>query len=120
MKDKRREERYVVTFPVVVESQGRYFFVTRARNVAKSGLLVMISAKLEVGEPVVITYRVEGECPQDHDVKGTIVWVDENEGEGKGDWPYLAAVEFSGPLPQLIELLGENLTSASSEELSES
>ena len=107
--ERRREERHVVTFPVVVESKNRYSFVSVTRNAAKRGLLVMTAAKLEEGEPVNITYRVSGESPPDQDVTGRIVRVEKNDGEQEEDWPYLAAVEFSGPLPAIEKLLGDSL-----------
>jgi hypothetical protein len=105
MEDRRKSQRYVASFAVALESQGRYIFSTRARDVASTGLLVMMAAELEVGEPVVITYSVEGGDVQYHDVEGRIVRVTENTGDGKSEWPYLAAVEFSGPLPELDDLL---------------
>ena len=91
-------------------------FSTRARNVAARGLLVMMAAELEVGEPVEITYSVEGQDVQYHDVKGTIVRVGLNRGEGKEEWPYLAAVEFSGTIPNLEILLGDSPVEAESDE----
>lgn len=105
MEERRKSERYVASFAVALESQGRYIFSTRARDVASMGLLVMMAAELEVGEPVVITYSVEGGEVKYHDVEGRIVRVTPNTGEGQGEWPYLAAVEFSGPLPELADLL---------------
>lgn len=104
MEDRRKAERYIASFAVALESKGRYIFSTRARDVASTGLLVMMAAELEVGEPVVITYSVDGGEVQYHDVEGRIVRVAPNTEEGKAEWPYLAAVEFSGPLPELEDL----------------
>jgi hypothetical protein len=108
MEERRRAKRYTVSFPVALESHGggRYVFSTRVRNVAARGLLVMMAAELEVGEPVEITYTVEGRDIVYHDLEGKIVRVEPNDGDGKEEWPYLAAVEFSGALPHLKDLLG--------------
>ena len=109
MSERRKEERHVVSFAVALESQGRYIFSTRARDVASTGLLVMMAAELQVGEPVVITYSVEGHELGYRDIEGRIVRVAPNTGAGKKEWPYLAAVEFSGPLPELDELLDQEI-----------
>jgi hypothetical protein len=99
--ERRKAERHVVSFPVALESEGRYVFSTRARDMASTGLLVMMAAELKVGQPVVITYSsVGGENPW-CDVEGRIVRVERNTGQGKHEWPFLAAVEFSGPVSEL-------------------
>lgn len=118
MEERRRAKRYTVAFPVALESHGggRYVFSTRVRNVAARGLLVMMAAELEVGEPVEITYTVEGRDALYHDLEGQIVRVEPNRGDGKEEWPYLAAVEFSGALPHLKDILGFDPNGADSKE----
>jgi hypothetical protein len=105
MAERRREKRHVVSFPVVVESQGRFSFVSVTKNVSTKGLLVLTAGKLEVGERVEIAYRAKGRTVEDHGVVGRIVRVDPNEGEGRELWPYVAAIEFSGPLPDIEDLV---------------
>lgn len=107
MKERRRDKRHVVTFPVVVESQGRYSFVSKARNAARKGLLVLTAGALEVGERVTIAYRAKGRTVAAEDVEGRIVRLEPNPDETQREWPTLAAIEFSGPLPDIDALLEE-------------
>jgi hypothetical protein len=116
MKERRRKKRYVVTFPVVIESKDRFSFVTMTRNAASSGLLVMTTAKMQVGEPVNITYRLRGGDPPLRDVTGRIVRVEPNTGDEQADWPYLAAVAFSGPEPAIRQLFGDDAAPSDDEE----
>ena len=116
MEEKRRDKRHVVTFPAMVGRQGRFSFVTMTKNVAPSGLLVMTAVSLEVGERVQITYDSGAEDSTALNAEGRIVRVEKNEDERASQFPYLAAVEFADPQPEIETLLEYRLASAPEDE----
>jgi hypothetical protein len=115
MEERRREKRHVVTLPVMLGSQGRFSFVTMTKNIASSGMLVMTAVSLEVGEAVTITYRTGAGEPTEQRVTGRIVRVEPNEGKNESEWPYLAAVELSGPQPEIDRIIKEHLNEDSND-----
>ena len=107
MEDRRRERRYVATFPVAFETNTGWVFLTYSCNASRTGLLVMTAAVLEPGESVTINYRADGPASPAQQATGTIVRVEPNTGEDRERWPHLAAVEFPEGLPEMERLLAE-------------
>jgi hypothetical protein len=107
MEERRKEERFVATFPVAFETDAGWVFLTFSCNASRSGLLVMTADALEVGEAVTITYKPRGPEGPKEQASGTIVRIDDNSGPDKERWPYLAGVAFPEGIPEIEQLVAE-------------
>lgn len=78
-----------------------------SRNISRTGLLMATAARLELGAPVTLRFRLEPHGPREHSVEGRIVRFAPNDEDPDGLWPFMVAVEFAEPSALLEAVLLE-------------
>ena len=76
-----------------------------SRNISRTGMLVATAAKLALGAPVVVKFRLEPAEADTRVLEGTIVRFEKNDEDPGGLWPYMVAVEFDEPDPMLESMV---------------
>ena len=90
---RRQHGRYRVWFPVQVSS-GAVDGMAFNHNVSAGGMLIALSARLEVDAEVVVRFRVPPESGEERVVEGRITRIEKNADDPDGIWPYRVAVSF--------------------------
>lgn len=90
---RRQHGRYRVWFPVKVSS-GLGDGLAFNQNVSAGGMLIAVSARLEVDAEVIVRFQVPPESGQEHVVEGRITRIERNTEDPDGIWPYRVAVAF--------------------------
>jgi len=105
MEERRGARRYQAWFPMRLETTQGGGHLAVSRNISRTGLLTATAAKLEVGAPVTVKFRMEPVGPSEHVVHGAIVRFEDNKDDPNGLWPYWVAIEFAAPSPLLEEVV---------------
>jgi hypothetical protein len=75
------------------------------QNISAGGMLVAVSARLEVDAEVVVRFQVPPEGGKEHVVEGRILRIEQNVDDPDGIWPYRVAVAFEKVDEALIPYL---------------
>lgn len=73
-------------------------------NISAGGMLVVVSARMELGAEVKLTFRVPP-AGGEHTLHGKVTRVEPNREDPEGLWPYRMAVAFDDIDPDLIPAL---------------
>ena len=101
---RRGHGRYRIWFPVKVSTGQLRDALAVSHNVSAGGMLVALSAKLEPGEAISISFHLPPDGGEERTVKGRITRIEDNTEDPDGVWPYRVAVEFEGLAPELVPL----------------
>ena len=99
--DRRGEERHATFVPATIDcakGKGRSALI---RDISASGARFLTRARLEVGEPVLMTLSFslsENSSGEPIRVSGRVVRVERLDPQRAGLWGYLAAVQFDEPI----------------------
>lgn len=96
--------RYRIWFPVKVAS-GALDGMAFNQNISAGGMLMAVSARLEVDAEVVVRFQVPPDSGQEHVVEGRILRIEQNSDDPEGIWPYRVAVAFEAVDEALIPYL---------------
>jgi hypothetical protein len=110
----RTHGRYRIWFPVQIAS-GPVDGMAFNQNISAGGMLVAVSARLEVDADVVVRFQVPPD-QHEHVVQGRILRIERNADDPEGIWPYRVAVAFESVDEALIPFLeraAEHLNSLS-------
>ncbi len=103
--ERRKHRRYQMWFPVQVECGDLKDLKAVDHNIGPGGMLIALSAELEVGQEVRITFRVPPDNTEERSVAGRILRVEKNPYDTEGTWPYRVAIAFFELAPDLTPLL---------------
>ncbi len=101
---RRRYGRYQLWFPVRVTGSGLDGMAVN-HNVSASGMLIALSARLEVGAEVQLRFTLPAAHGGERMLRGSVVRIEQNAEDPDGMWPYRMAVAFEDPDPELVPLL---------------
>lgn len=101
---RRTHGRYRIWFPVQVAS-GPVDGLAFNQNISAGGMLVAVSARLEVDAEVVVRFQVPPDSEHEHVVEGRILRIEQNADDPEGIWPYRVAVAFESVDEALIPFL---------------
>lgn len=73
-------------------------------NISAGGMLVVVSAEIEPGAQVTVTFSVPP-GGREHTLRGRVARVEPNAEDPDGLWPYRMAVQFDQVDPDLIPAL---------------
>ncbi|MEM6957219.1 MAG: PilZ domain-containing protein [Myxococcota bacterium] len=105
MSDERRSsERYVLWFPMRIETEGDVI-LSISRDISDGGVLVVAAAEPHIGASVNVTLEIPGDEAGERTVKGKIVRVEANEADEQGLWRHRVAVAFDEVIPELDPIL---------------
>ncbi|MBN1655445.1 MAG: PilZ domain-containing protein [Deltaproteobacteria bacterium] len=102
---RRKYARYQIWFPVQVKSGELSGAMAVNHNIGAGGMLIALSAKLEVGEKVAVAFRVPPQSDKEHKIEGLIARVEKNLEDPDGIWPFRIAVVFDEIATDLVPLL---------------
>jgi hypothetical protein len=93
--EKRSFERYVLWFPVTLDTKSQRVWAV-CKDVSAGGILISGSDELSVGDEVTLSFRVSPET-EDRRIAGRIVRVDPPDSRPRSMWPHRMAIEFLQP-----------------------
>jgi hypothetical protein len=102
MSERRQHHRYSVWFPVTLDAGTRSAHAI-CKDASQHGLRIASNAAIEVGSMVTVTLRVAHDSA-DKSVVGRIVRI-EPSAAAAAAWPYMLAIEFEEPVPELGRFL---------------
>lgn len=100
---RRQHGRYRVWFPVQLSS-GAIDGMAVNQNMSAGGMLIALSARLEVDAEVVVRFHVPPEGLEQV-VEGRITRIEQNADDPDGIWPYRVAVAFDSVDEALVPYL---------------
>lgn len=100
----RQHGRYRLWFPVRITSTGVDGMAVN-HNISAGGMLIALSARLEVDSPVEIRFSVPTAAQSERVMRGKVVRIEDNADDPDGLWPYRMAVAFEDADPDLIPVL---------------
>jgi c-di-GMP-binding flagellar brake protein YcgR len=100
---RRRHGRYRIWFPVRLTSSEVDGMAVN-HNISAGGMMVVVSARMELGAQVKLTFRVPP-SGQEQTLHGTVARVESNREDPEGLWPFRMAVAFDRVDPELIPVL---------------
>ena len=95
--ERRGHLRHMLWFPVQIDGDDLGVTVGVCKDISVKGLLVDTQARLAVGAPVKLTFRIATSQPL-QEVDATIVRAGRAT---SGPWPYRIGLEFDEPRPEL-------------------
>ena len=101
---RRQHGRYRIWFPVRVTGEGVDGMAVN-HNISAGGMLIALSARLEVDATVEVRFVVPTDAKGEHVLRGKVVRIDDNLEDPDGMYPYRMAVAFEDVEPSLIPLL---------------
>lgn len=101
---RREHGRYRIWFPVRVTAEGVDGMAVN-HDISAGGMLMALSAKLRDGEAVTVRFRVPPDSPDEHEVQGKVIRIEDNADDPDGMWPYRMAVAFDDVDDALIPYL---------------
>jgi len=104
VQQQRRYGRFEIWFPVRVTG-GDVDGMAVNRNVSASGMLVALSARLEVGAVVEVRFAVPTASTAERTLRGKVVRVEPNQEDPDGMFPQRMALAFDDPDPDLVPVL---------------
>ena len=102
VEEKREYRRYPIFFPVTLRI-GDEEIVGVCRDASAGGVLVAASTPVEPGATVVARFRTSTELRDERTIAGKIVRQDLSSEEMQLAFPYLIALEFDEPVPDLLD-----------------
>jgi hypothetical protein len=100
---RRRHGRYRIWFPVRLTTSELDGMAVN-HNIGAGGMLVVVSAKIEPGAEVTLTFRVPP-AGREHTLQGKVARLEPNGEDPEGMWPYRMAVTFDRVDADLIPAL---------------
>ncbi len=89
-----------------MDSRNRKDRIAMSRNASSRGVLLGSPSRFEVGERLVMTFRIMPDGPQYAGVVGKVVRVDESATAEDPMWRHVMAIEFESPLDEkVVEVL---------------
>lgn len=104
MVQQRQHGRYRIWFPVRVTSNAVDGMAVN-HNISAGGMLIALSARLEVDSEVEIRFSVPTAAQSERVMRGKVVRIEDNADDPDGLWPYRMAVAFEDADPDLIPIL---------------
>lgn len=98
---RRKHNRYELWFPVELRGECVQGAAVN-HNISAGGMLIALSAQLQEGEPINVTFRMPPDLQQEVVVPGRIARVEHNRADPDGMWPYRIAVAFDEVDPELV------------------
>ena len=100
--DHREYTRYKIFFPVTLRI-GDEEIVGVCRDASAGGVLVAASTPVEPGARVTARFRVSTELRDERTIDGSVVRQELSVDEMQLAFPYCIAIEFSAPVPDLLD-----------------
>jgi hypothetical protein len=101
---RREHGRYRLWFPVQVAS-GPIDGMAFNQNISAGGMLVAVSARLEVDAKVTVRFQIPPNVAHEHVVEGRVLRIEPNAEDPDGIWPYRIAVAFEAVDEALVPYL---------------
>lgn len=98
---RRAHNRYELWFPVELRGEQVEGMAVN-HNVSAGGMLIALSAKLEEGAEIQVSFRMPPNLDRPFVVPGKITRVEKNRADPDGVWPYRVAVAFDEVDPELV------------------
>ncbi len=109
MLEKRNYRRYDVWFPVTLTQDGIEVWAI-CRDASSGGVLLSAVRAVPIGAKVTARFKVSREAKAERSVAATVVRSDLNEDALVLAFPHRIALEFDGPVPELLEEIAEIAT----------
>ena len=103
--ERRSSDRYRLWFPVELFTDDQQKHSAICYDVSTTGLLIGSVIKLPVGEEVQVRFRVMPAHANPARVQACVTRVADNVFDRSGAWPYLIAMQFDDPFPEIEPLL---------------
>jgi hypothetical protein len=101
---RREHGRYRIWFPLQLKGD-QVDGMAVNHNISAAGMLIAVSTRLSVGAPVSVRFRMPNATDVEHELKGSIVRIEDNSADPEGMWPYRIAVAFGHIEESLIPFL---------------
>jgi hypothetical protein len=117
--NRRIYRRYTIWFPVTLRpgTQGKAEVGAICRDVSPSGILVSASLPLDIGTRADAVFKISRESTRNRVLSAVVVRHRLNSDELLLAFPYLVALEFDSPLPDLLDELEQAVERTSKPEL---
>ncbi len=102
---RRKHARYHIWFPVQVDAEDLSGAMAVNHNIGAGGMLIALTAELNVDQRVVVTFRVPPQGEREQRIEGRITRVEKNPEDPEGTWPFRIAVVFDNVATDLVPLL---------------
>jgi hypothetical protein len=106
---RRQHGRYRIWFPVRVTGSAVDGMAVN-HDISAGGMLIGLSARLEVGAAVQVRFSVPASSAGEHLLRGKVVRIEDNAEDPDGMWPYRMAVAFDDADRDLIPVLEQAMT----------
>jgi hypothetical protein len=107
---RRKHTRYQIWFPVRVNTGDLKSAMSVNHNIGAGGMLIALSAQLEVGQKVEVSFRIPLAGEHDRKLEGRIRRVEKNLADPDGVWPFRIAVVFDEVAEDLVPWLEQAAT----------
>jgi len=103
VQQRREHPRYELWFPVRLAA-GEQPKIAMNHNIGAGGMLVALATHVDVGETVVVTFRLPG-GDSDYNLRGKVLRLEPNSLDPEGGWPHRVAIGFDDIAPELLPYL---------------
>lgn len=104
VREKRSYQRYEISFPVTVVHGKREVWAI-CRDASSGGFLLSSESPIDVGAKVKARFKVSPRSRAERSVAAVVVRQEASVGDPMLAFPYRAALEFSEPVPDLLDEL---------------
>ena len=103
--ERRQHPRYRLWIPVEYDAGGVQGGLAVNHDIGPGGMLIALTADLEVGLPVRVTFTLPQAARQPVEIKGTVGRIEANKDDPDGPWRHRVAVVFDELHPELVHAL---------------
>lgn len=107
--ERRHHRRFRLWLPARIKGGAEDSQLAIGHDMSQVGALLVTSEALSIGDRVRVFVRLPPDSTQEIEIRARVVRCEPNPQDPQGLWPVAVAVEFEDPVPELENLLRDNV-----------